>query len=45
MAGKVDKLSELHQKNMETAMRLVQLSVENSQRLMTLQTDLAKDLF
>jgi len=42
---KTEQFSEIHRKNIEAAMRLAQLSVENSQRIMTLQNDLAKDLF
>jgi len=45
MASKTEKLNELNQKSMETAMRMAQMSVENSQRIMSLQSDLAKDLF
>jgi phasin family protein len=37
--------SELNRKNMEAAMRLAQLSIENSQRVMSLQNELARDLF
>lgn len=36
--------SDIQRKNMEAAMRLAQLSVENSQRIMALQTQLAKEL-
>lgn len=42
---KNEQLSELHRKNMEAAMRLAQLSVENSQRIMALQSELARELF
>ena len=45
MAGKVEQFSELQRKNMEAAMRLAQLSIENSQRIMALQTELAKEMF
>ena len=45
MAGKVEQFSELHRKNMEAAMRMAQLSIENSQRIMTLQSALAKEMF
>lgn len=45
MAGKMENLSELNRKNMETAMRLAQLSIENSQRVMALQNELARELF
>jgi phasin family protein len=37
--------SEIQRKNMEAAMRLAQLSIENSQRIMTLQSQLARELF
>lgn len=42
--GKND-FGDIQRKNMEAAMRLAQLSIENSQRIMTLQTQLAKELF
>jgi phasin family protein len=42
---KTEQFSEMHRKNMEAAMRLAQLSLENSQRVMALQTELAKSLF
>jgi phasin family protein len=45
MVGKVEQFSELHRKNMEAAMRMAQLSIENSQRIMALQSELAKALF
>jgi phasin family protein len=45
MAGKTENFSELNRKNMEAAMRLAQLSIENSQRVMALQSDLARELF
>jgi phasin family protein len=45
MAGKTENFSELNRKNMEAAMRLAQLSIENSQRVMTLQSELARELF
>ncbi len=45
MASKSDNLNELNRKNMEAAMRLAQLSIENSQRVMALQSDLARELF
>ena len=45
MAGKMEQFSELHRKNMEAAMRMAQLSIENSQRIMALQSELAKDMF
>jgi phasin family protein len=45
MAAKPENLTELNRKNMEAAMRLAQLSIENSQRVMALQNELARDLF
>jgi phasin family protein len=45
MTSKPEHVSEIHRKNMEAAMRLAQLSIDNSQRIMALQTDLAKALF
>jgi phasin family protein len=45
MAGKTEQFTELHRKNMEAAMRLAQLSIDNSQRIMALQTELAKEMF
>jgi phasin family protein len=36
---------EIQRKNMEAAMRLAQLSIENSQRIMALQSQLARELF
>lgn len=45
MVGKTENFSELNRKNMEAAMRLAQLSIENSQRVMALQSELARDLF
>lgn len=45
MAGKTENFNELNRKNMEAAMRLAQLSVENSQRVMALQSDLAREMF
>lgn len=45
MAGKTENFSELNRKNMEAAMRLAQLSIENSQRVMALQNELARELF
>ena len=45
MTISTEKFSELHRKNMETAMRLAQLSVDNSQRVMALQAALAKSLY
>jgi phasin family protein len=45
MSDKPEQLSEIHRKNMETAMRMAQMSIDNSQRIMQLQTELAKHLF
>jgi phasin family protein len=45
MAGKIEQFSELHRKNMEAAMRLAQMSIDNSQRIMALQSEMAKELF
>ena len=45
MAAKMEQFGELHRKNMEAAMRLAQLSIENSQRIMALQSELAKEMF
>lgn len=45
MTGKNEQFSELNRKNMEAAMRLAQLSIENSQRVMALQNELARELF
>jgi len=45
MSNKVEQFSELHRKNMEAAMRLAQLSIENSQKIMALQSELARELF
>ncbi len=45
MAGNNETLNELNRKNMEAAMRLAQLSIENSQRVMSLQNELARELF
>ncbi|MBU1237298.1 MAG: phasin family protein [Gammaproteobacteria bacterium] len=44
MATKND-FSEIQRKNMEAAMRLAQLSIDNSQRIMELQSRLARELF
>jgi phasin family protein len=40
-----NQFSEIQRKNLEAAMRLAQLSMENSQRIMELQTELARELF
>lgn len=45
MTINTEKLTELHRKNMETATRLAQLSVDHSQRVMALQAALAKSLY
>lgn len=45
MAGKTENFSELNRKNMEAAMRLAQMSIENSQRVVALQNELARELF
>jgi len=45
MVGKTENFTELNRKNMEAAMRLAQLSIENSQRVMALQSELARELF
>lgn len=45
MAGKIEQFSELGRKNMEAAMHMAQLSIENSQRIMALQSELAKEMF
>ncbi|MDP2792624.1 MAG: phasin family protein [Sulfurisoma sp.] len=45
MTEKIEQFSELHRKNMEAAMRLAQLSIENSQKIMALQSELARELF
>ncbi len=45
MANGNEQFTEIHRKNMEAAMRLAQLAVDNSQRIMALQAELAKALF
>jgi phasin family protein len=45
MVAKIEQFSELHRKNMEAAMRMAQMSIENSQRIMALQSALAKEMF
>lgn len=45
MTGKNENLGELNRRNMEAAMRLAQLSIENSQRVVALQNELARVLF
>lgn len=44
MAAK-NEFSEIQRKNMEAAMRLAQLSLENSQKIMSVQAELARALF
>jgi phasin family protein len=39
-----NEFGEIPRKNMEAAMRLAQLSIENSQKIMALQSQLARDL-
>lgn len=39
------EFTEIQRKNMEAAMRLAQISIENSQRIMELQSHLARELF
>ncbi|MBI5785734.1 MAG: phasin family protein [Rhodocyclales bacterium] len=39
------EFGEIQRKNMEAAMRLAQISIENSQRIMELQSQLARELF
>ena len=45
MSTNSDKFSELHRKNMETALRLAKASIDNTQRVMALQSELAKSLY
>ena len=45
MTGKNENLGELNRRNMEAAMRLAQMSIENSQRVVALQNELARALF
>jgi len=45
MAIKQDQINELQKKNLEAAVRLAQMSIENSQRIMELQVAVAKSLF
>ncbi len=44
MITKPEQLSELHRKNIDTAMKLAQLSIGNSQRIVALQVDIAKKM-
>jgi len=45
MASKQDQFNDLQKKNLEAAMRLAQMSIENSQRIMEMQVAVAKSLF
>lgn len=45
MTSKNDQFADIHRKNMEAAMRLAQMSIDNSQRVVGLQAELAKALF
>jgi len=45
MTHRNEQFGELNRRNMEAAMRLAQLSIDNSQRIMALQNELARDLF
>ena len=45
MANKDNQFSSLQRHNLEAALRLVQISIENSQRMMELQVETAKHLF
>lgn len=45
MTIKPEQFSELHRKNMEAAMKLAQMSIENSHRIIALQVDAAKRMF
>ncbi|HTY02543.1 MAG TPA: phasin family protein [Rhodocyclaceae bacterium] len=40
-----NEFGEIQRKNMEAAMRLAQISIDNSQRIMELQSRLARELF
>lgn len=42
---KNDQITDLQRKSMEAAKQLAQLSIENSQRILALQTELAQELF
>lgn len=44
MVTKSDQFTELQRKNIEAAMKLAQMSVDNSQRMVALQADVAKKL-
>lgn len=45
MANKPEQFNEVQKKNLDAAMRLAQLSIENSQRIVELQVETAKSLF
>ncbi|MFI4982087.1 MAG: phasin family protein [Nevskiales bacterium] len=45
MYTKSEQFSELQRKNMETGMKLAQMSLDNSQRIVALQVEVAKKLF
>lgn len=45
MASKQDQFNELQKKNIEAAMQLAQMSIENSKRIMEIQVAAAKSLF
>lgn len=45
MNVKTEQFSELQRKNLDAAMHLAQMSIENSQRIMELQVQTAKSLF
>jgi phasin family protein len=40
-----EALASMQKKNLESAMRLARMSIENSQRILQLQVDVARDLF
>lgn len=45
MSNKTQQFTELQGKNMEAGMKLAQMSIENSQRIVALQVDAARKLF
>lgn len=45
MASSPDQFNEMQKKNFEAAMRLAQISIENSQRIVEMQVETAKSLF
>lgn len=45
MATQAEQMSELQRKNLDAAMKLAQLSINNSQRIMQIQVDTARSLF